>query len=557
MQIEQLLKQITDTCKLHMQAGDWSKNEAMRYAYVTLGKQLSKSARFFFSLEGKYGQCGLSVEEMKNIHFANAGYEVTCYVSAKMLKDIFSELGIKSNILQSTSARPYTLNGETLDIYHSYLLCEGDNNKKYFMSINSDLVNLKYNFKTEHFAGDVPYVYNGVQTYQGEEIAYSKLSPEELLAIDKKVGYAFPVTEKGVTKYIYANNDPVHDYFGRQRRAEELFLMDNISSLDRNFTSDIGKMFSKFKRDDGSPKTNYTELTTDERRKVEWYIYKKSMNLIKRIMHIDPDDDIFAKEIPELFKQNDLDFKQIQNKTKELIFKYQKPSDTQASIDHSKNPFMITSTALQLVRAIENFNNPELSKTENDKTKLFEHYQELHKKVAVLFVNSDTVKNYTGDKHARNSFLIKKIMLSIEKDFECETSASCGYLPEFCTNLGLVEQATFLKTYLRTILKPELPTDSDFNKRILFSTISELSNPENHAFLMHVKNEENSRRNELLYSLIYNPKTNQINLFSFPKLRAKYKILSKTVMNHFNNTQSVQPNKINQSAQPTGIQPGE
>lgn len=557
MQIEQFLQQITDTCKKHMNTGEWSKNEAMRYAYVTLGKQLSKSARFFFSLEGKFGQCGLSVEDMRNIHFSNASYEVTCYVSAKMLKSIFEELGIKSKILQSTSARPYTMNGETLDIYHSYLLCEGDNDKKYFMSINSDLVNLKYNFKTEHFAGDVPYVFNGAQTYQGEEILYSKLSPEELLAIDKKIGYAFPVTEKGVTKYIYANNDPVHDYFGRQRRAEELFLMDNISSIDRNFTSDIEKLFSKFKRADGSSKTNYTELTTEERRKVEWYIYKKSMNLIKRIIHINPDDEIFAKEIPDLFKQESLDFKEIQNKTKELIFKYQKPNSENTSQDFRKNPFMITSTALQLVRAIENFSNPEMSKTENDRTKLFEHYQELHKRVATLFVNSDTLNSYLGDKHAKNSFLMKKIMLSVEKDFECETSASCAYRPEFCTNLGLVEQATFFKTYLRTILKPELPTDSDFNKRILFSTISELSNPENHAFLMHVKNEEETRRNELLYSLVYNPKTNQINLLSFPKLCTKYKIPSKTVMNHFNNAQSIQPKKTNQSAQPTGIEPGE
>lgn len=557
MQIEQFLQQITDTCKRHMDSGEWTKNDAMRYAYVTLGKQLSKSARFFFSLEGKFGQCGLSVEDMRNIHFSNASYEVTCYVSAKMLKSIFEELGIKSNILQSTSARPYTMNGETLDVYHSYLLCEGDNDKKYFMSINSDLVNLKYNFKTEHFAGDVPYVYNGAQTYQGEEIAYSKLSPEELLEIDKKVGYAFPVTEKGVTKYIYANNDPVHDYFGRQRRAEELFLMDNITSLDRNFTSDIEKLFSKFKRADGSSKTNYTELTTEERRKVEWYIYKKSMNLIKRIIHINPDDEIFAKEIPDLFKQDSLDFKEIQNKTKELIFKYQKPTSESNSQDFRKNPFMITSTALQLVRAIENFSNPEMSKTENDRTKLFEHYQELHKRVATLFVNSDTLNSYLGDKHAKNSFLMKKIMLSVEKDFECETSASCGYRPEFCTNLGLVEQATFFKTYLRTILKPELPTDSDFNKRILFSTISELSNSENHAFLMHVKNEEGTRRNELLYSLVYDPKTNQINLLSFPKLCAKYKILSKTVMNHFNNAQSVQTLKTNQPAQPTGREPGE
>ena len=68
MEIQQLLEQITNTCKENITSGNWSKNEAMRYADISLGKELSKSAKFFFSIEGKYGEHGLSVEEMKQIH---------------------------------------------------------------------------------------------------------------------------------------------------------------------------------------------------------------------------------------------------------------------------------------------------------------------------------------------------------------------------------------------------------------------------------------------------------------------------------------------------------
>ena len=86
MDIEQYLQNIINTCKQHMSSGEWSKNDAIRYAYVTLGKKLSKSTRFFFSLEQKYGDCGLSVEEMKKIHLADTH---TYFAPAMMIKNIF------------------------------------------------------------------------------------------------------------------------------------------------------------------------------------------------------------------------------------------------------------------------------------------------------------------------------------------------------------------------------------------------------------------------------------------------------------------------------------
>lgn len=245
MEIEEVKNRITNTCKEHMQKGEWGKNEAMRYAYIELGKHISKSAKFFFSCEGKYGDCGLSVADMKNIHFANSGKEVTCYVSAKMLKDIFSDLGIGSEIIQSFMPREYARNGEVLNIYHSYLVCEGDNNKKYFLSPNTDLINVKFNFPLEHFANVVPYLYNGIQTYQGEEIDADSLTPEQLLEIDKKIGYAFPLKNiyDGKTYYVYANNDRAHDVFGKQQVQAEQYLFDQIQTRDRDFLNGYTSLF--------------------------------------------------------------------------------------------------------------------------------------------------------------------------------------------------------------------------------------------------------------------------------------------------------------------------
>lgn len=531
MEIEQFLKQITETCKKHMDSNEWSKNDAMRYAYVTLGKQLSKSARFFYSMEGKYGQCGLSVEEMKNIHYANASYEVTCNVSANMLKTIFDELGIKSTILYSVDGVSYSVNGETLNVYHSYLLCEGNEGKKYFMSINSDLVNLKFNFKTDHFANDVPYVFNGVQTYQGENVNSSKLSQQEIFEIDSKIGYAFPITDKGKIKYIYANYDPSRDHEGKKRKPEEMYLMDNINSLDGYFISGLNKLFSSFVNPDGSEKTNFSELTNEEIRSVEWYVYSSSLNLIKKILHINLDDEIFSKEISDLFGEVPLDLEKIKLKTKELINNYN-GSESDEKIAKRENPFVITSTALLLVRAIEDISNPQKTQTETERNKLFGFYQDQLKKVALLFVSSDELEQYTGDNHPSNTFLINKIKHYIEKDFECATSASCGYLPEFCTKLGLVEQSTFLKSYLKTILNLELSTETNFKERILFTTISELSNPDSCAFLIHVMSESGTKT-EPLYSLIYDPKINQIQFQSFLSICSKYRIMSKSVLKHF------------------------
>ena len=543
MEIKELLQQITDTCKKEMSSGNWGKNEAMRYAYVTLGKELSKSAKFFFSIEGKYGEHGLSVEEMKQIHYADAGKEVTCYVSAKMLKDVFSKLGIESTIIQSAFARPYFSDDGVLDIYHSYLLCTGDEGKKYFLSPNSDLVNIKLNAAPEHFGVDVPYIYNGKQSYQGPKIDNAVFTPKELLEIDKKIGYSIPIFDPATGKeiHVYANlNDPKHDTYGRQKLPHD-YLMASLPYLDQNFTFDYENLISSFKNKDGSPKEKFTELTIEELREVEWFIFNRCLDLVMKNFNV---KDVDIDKFLDVFDSPELDTKKLSAAASAFVQnKIDKKHPAYNAVQ--TNPFRTLSQAIKLITAIEKLSDSEATKnlSEKDRADLRTFYTENKNKVSMLFLSQDTIEKYTGDKNASNEFLVEKILFSMEEDFECSTSRVCSYRPVFASEMQAVEQAKFLKDYLRNLLKLELPTEADFQSRIMFSTLAEIGNPDKNAFMIYVKSKDNDP-NIHSYSMVYNPQTNTIDPASIPKIRFKYKILSKTV--------NAQINGTNKPAPPTG-----
>ena len=530
VEIKQLLNNITTTCQKNMDSGNWGKNEAMRYAYVTLGKELSKSARFFFSIEGKYGEHGLSVEEMKNIHYADAGYEVTCYVSAKMLKDIFSKLGIECSIIQSEHSRHYVSEGDVLDIYHSYLLCTGDDDKKYFLSLNSDLVNIKLNAAPEHFAVKIPYYYNGVQSYQGEEIEHDTLTPKELLEIDKKIGYAIPLYNPttGKEEYIYAMvNDPKHDIYGRQKEPYD-YLFSQMANLDQGFSNGFESLFENFKDKNGNTLQNYSELSIEQLREVEWYVFESCLELAKSHMNISSDDE---KEVfVNIFNTIKLDTKKLKTASNHFVQSIINDSNAEIANHIQTNPFRILSTAIAFIENIERM--AEMSRTgtgtEKERAKLRYLYNENKQRVSKLFLTQDIINMYCGDKKPTNEFVVYKILNSMENDFECSTSRTCSYRPIFSTKMQAVEQAKFLKDYLRNLLKLEFPTEKDFQSIIMFSSLSELGNPDKNAFMIYVMSDE-EKPTEISYSMVYNPETNTIDRASILAIRQKYKILSKSL----------------------------
>lgn len=531
MEINEIIEKIVATCKGHMQNGDWKKNEAMRYAYIELGKHVSKSSRFFFSMEGKYGETGLSVEEMKQIHYANSGKEVTCYVSAKMLKDIFEKLGIESHILQSTTPRVYSSQGESIDIYHSYLLCHGDDDKKYFMSLNTDLVNIKYNFPLEHFANKIPYYYNGVQTYRGEEVDSSTLTPQELFEIDKKIGYAIPIIDfhDKKVKFVYANKDFTHDTFGKQLNQAEEYLNSQLRKLDNGFLNSFYAKVLSFKNPDGTSKEGFTELTAQEKRELEMFVFKKGFELINEKLQVKNQN---PEEFLKFFEDEKMDLAQFKDGMKKYILGHLTEETEWVIHDEFENPFKTSTFVLNLIKHLEGVPDEETAKTltPEQRTRQREFYVKSIQNLSKQFIPKEVLLKYRGDKNPSNLFLVDKLKNYFVRDFECESSKECSYLPEFCYKFGTVEQAAFLKQYLRAVFKPELPEEKDFLSRIMFTVVSENENCNNFAFLFHIKSKEEESK-EPVYSLLYDPKTNSLEHTNFLELRSKYKILSKTVMN--------------------------
>lgn len=530
MEINQLLNNITNTCQEHMQSGEWTKLDAMRYAYVTLGRELSKSARFFFSIEGKYGEHGLSVEEMKQIHYANSGYEVTCYVSAKMLKDIFSKLGIESTIIQSEHSRPYVSEGDVLDIYHSYLLCKGDDDKKYFLSLNSDLVNIKLNAATEHFGVKIPYYYNGKQSYQGPEIEHEELSSKEILELDKKIGYAIPIINPTTNQetYIYAMvNDPKHDLYGRQKEPYD-YLFSQMANLDQGFSNGYDSLFENFKDKKGNPKLNLAELTLEELREVEWYVFESCLELVKSNMNVTGNDE--KERFIQLFDTLKLDIKKLKAESSKYVQEIKNESNADVAEKIQTNPFRTLSTAISFIDTIERMVEASKSGEPSDKQKanLRYLYNENKQKVAKLFLTQEIIDMYCGDKNPSSEFIVYKILNSMENDFECSTSRSCSYRPIFSTKMEAVEQAKFLKDYLRNLLKLEFPTEKDFKSRIMFSSLAEIGNPDKNAFMIYVMPDQ-KHPTDLSYSMVYNPEKNTIDKASILAITQKYKILSKSL----------------------------
>ncbi len=176
---------------------DWNRNQKLRYVYMMAGKKLTKDATFFYSLSAKLGNASLSYEELKRKYVENGvdENEVICKSTSLFLKSIYEELGIEVKLMKSAVyQRVYSEDkSECFDVYHYFLCCTGEEDKKYFLTLSSDLMNIQNNWQTEHFASTIGYQLREVHgktnvAYQGEPIQESTMSLEELLALDDSIG---------------------------------------------------------------------------------------------------------------------------------------------------------------------------------------------------------------------------------------------------------------------------------------------------------------------------------------------------------------------------------
>lgn len=189
---------------------DWGKLEKMRFAYIELGKLVHKDVFFFYTIQnnllnGKEDfQYDINtIDEMIN-STNRFDYKVICKNSADMLKYIFDHVGIECELRKTIKTDTYKNDDKEVIINHYFIVGTGENNKKYIMTLNPDIYNIKISKKTSHFGTKIPYkVYETItnekgekekvltQVYEGEEIDGTPLSVDELKALDEKIGYNF------------------------------------------------------------------------------------------------------------------------------------------------------------------------------------------------------------------------------------------------------------------------------------------------------------------------------------------------------------------------------
>jgi hypothetical protein len=155
----------------------WTDLEKIRYVYLEVGKELSKDADFFYTIGGKLGKKGLPLNKLvgRYNNMLPDDLKVTCYQGASILKEIYDELGIKSKIILSLNNNTVYKNGkDTYTFKHYFLDAQDEQGNHYFLTVVSDIPNIKMNLKTEHFAKHINYkkVINDqeIQVYDGPEI---------------------------------------------------------------------------------------------------------------------------------------------------------------------------------------------------------------------------------------------------------------------------------------------------------------------------------------------------------------------------------------------------
>lgn len=259
----------------------WNKNEIIRYVYISLGKELCKDVKFFYSLDKKMEDYSYTFDSLRELYEPRnvETYKVICKSAAMVLKSIFDRLGIESSLIKTVSGNPFIdkESFELLTVYHWFICVSGEKDKKYFMTLVPDLMNIQFNLPTEHFANNIEYKreVDGklVQVYEGEEIKASIMSDEEIKLIDEKIGYIKPyyiTDDNGNRKKVSEYDDVFFKYMLD-------FIRKDGYMFERAYDTDFFKNALSFKID-GKCIEEYLNSGEIDDAKIElWLDYLKDM----------------------------------------------------------------------------------------------------------------------------------------------------------------------------------------------------------------------------------------------------------------------------------------
>ncbi len=230
---------------------NWPSKYKIRRVYTALGQELAKNVDFFFSLEQKLAEKNMSLEDIKKVNDGEIleAYKVTCHSAALLLKRIYDDLKIPSQLLKAYQTAQYNIDNELVDISHWVLIVEDQDNKDvvYGETLVPDIPLIKQGMMTKQFIiskrGSLDYN-NPHKEIDNETLAKAR---KELEEIDIATGYIntyYFTSKKAGTNLSY--NDEALNLIKRAFSSnvfyKEMLIRDTL----------IYKRFTNFKGIDGN-----------------------------------------------------------------------------------------------------------------------------------------------------------------------------------------------------------------------------------------------------------------------------------------------------------------
>ncbi len=496
---------------------NWSKNAKIRYAYISLGKIVQKDAMFFYTIQNN-----LLSKDKEDIRYTRDeieriigtenlfDYKVVCRNSADMLAYILKKAGIQCEVRKTIVYTQY----KDLMINHYFVVATGDNDKKYFMTLNPDLPNIKLGRKTSKFAYEIAYMVPSIftdskkdeQYYEGEEVDYSILSDEEIRALDEEIGYVDNKVMQDDDSYSLEYTDYFFDALKEAYKNNKDYL--NSVCYQTNFYHIVSKLLNNGLTLDkvlmekpslNKENENYLDFKISDVPSSTWEDLKKYV--LNRFI---------SKVYKEYKISSDVDFEELlENKNYEEIRK----TFNKELASHSNkkeinklgyiNPFFVMKKMIDLFYSIDKFKSNDLKDGELKNNKQI--FSNSLNSVALFFVDRRLLPN---EGSLSSTYLTNKLVYAFNNIFDI------GHKTLFNT-IGLAQQVVIIKEILEIVLNDlnkkdfDLPNynekKSPLRNRIL-STVLFKKDSKMPFYLIYVKNTKygDNANAMLVYDLINN-----------------------------------------------------
>lgn len=462
------LDNIIKTINFH---NEWTKNEKIRYAYIALGKIVHKDSMFFYTIQNNLltddkDKLKYNIDKIEKIIGTENyfDYSVVCRTSAEMLQYILKNCGIECEVRRTLDSDIYTSEEKNVEIRHFFLVATGDENKKYFLTLNPDLPNIKIGKLTSHFGNAIEYLVQKKdkitgevhyeQVYEGDEIEYSLMDEEKIKKLDSSIGYLDELnyiyddenktTSVEYTDYFFGLLRKTYrtDYFYLNILASETEFYYDLANL-LNGTLDLNEVLDRRKKlteeeiDNVCLNFSFQEKTANDWEDV------KSFLLVVIVRLYDRFDVKLDNEVLKMYSNciETKDYDKIFENYKDALFKTINPKEISKLGDF--NPLKNMKDLIKLLKTIdkliliEDFQSQEFLSVKKD---FSEGIEEISKQFILkkhLPLNRNSLSN---------TYITKKIYSSFKKIFDI------GYKTSF-NDLELAEQVAIIKEILEMVLQ--------------------------------------------------------------------------------------------------------